>query len=258
MEIRLDQLRNSYYEAICNLTKIEDIEAALPTSAYPNFCDLIEGIIERSYEELEYLNGELLEENDPSMREYLEEGIRICESRISHCQQKLKEALESQQIKEDIIPEDISEKHLIFATTDSGRTYFERDLKSVPEETYNDVIACVEMLKNGMEESNVEKARSFSNHPKLSGLHEIKSYQTRVIYRKLTEDCVYVMLVRQKKDDNSQIDREMPINRKQSTATQFDQIKKAMEDPVKRNEIIRQNDEYTGTLLTQLKDEKRI
>lgn len=258
MEFNLEQLRDSYYEAICNLTEAEEIDASLPTSEYPNFCDLMEGIIERSYIELEYLNGELLEEIDPSMKEYLQEEIKICELRIRLCQKKITEALERQQVKEEIMPENNNERHLIFATTDSGRTYFERDLKSVPEETYNDVIACVEMLKNGMEESNAEKARAFSNNPKLSGLHEIKSYQTRLVYRKLTEDCVYVMLVRQKKDDNSQIDRESVISRRQATTAQFNQIKKAMEDPIKRDEIIRQNDEYTGTLLTQLKDEKRI
>lgn len=143
-------------------------------------------------------------------------------------------------------------KNLIFATTEYNNIYIEKDLKSIPQEYYEDIIECLRQLQDGFEENNIQKGRQLWNNNKLSGLHELKPFKVRIFYRNLAPDMVYVLLVRMKKSDNSQLDREEAIIRNKQTTNEFERLKEEIKNPERKQELIEQNIEIYERVLERI------
>ena len=248
----IDELRNNYYEAVVNLHDRDEIISALPKPDFSNFYIIMKGVIEKLEETIKELEQESLSAKERDYLEYIRDEIDLLKYKIELCNHLLHQA--------DVITE-IEETpnhdcHLIFASNVSG-TFFERDLKSIPEDYYGSVLYCLERLLSGEEEDNLSKARQLKNNSKLSNLHEIKDFKIRVLFKKLSHNCIFVMLVRMKKDDNSRVDREEPFLRTRNTDSQYELLKVELEDDEKRQAIIDENDIIRDRIFAKLTEERR-
>lgn len=250
----IEQLRENYYTAIKCLQNEKDIIEALPSLEYNSFFLIMTNLIDRLKKEQVDLQSMLQEANEDDMHVYIEEELKMCMLKISVCDRLYQEGLNIQNIEQESV---YSKKHLIFAKTDTGNIYLEKDLKDISEEYYETVLECLNRIENNYQENNVEKARAFVNNPKLSGLHEMKEFKIRVIYKILTPDCVYIILSRMKKDNNALIDREAVLNRNKQIEKQYQRLKKDLLDENKKNEIINENELIKENIFNIINNSKR-
>ncbi len=246
----LENLRNSFYESILLLQDEQDIMESLPAPEFQSFFPLMEGLISKLVEEcMEFQSlgdePDILEEV-----ELLKKKIDICKNRVESVKR---------QVLEDSIKNQAScsKRHLIFAKTTFGSTFLQRDLKDIPNEYYDKVLAALETLEFGDFSSNTEKVRQLTNNKKLFGLYEIKEFKIRLIYRVLDGDMVYVLQTRMKKDDNSSLDQRDLINRSRNTSDEFKVLKESVQDPYKRDLLIMEHDSIRNDIVSELEAGKR-
>lgn len=253
---RVEELRKQYYESIRLLQDKQDILNALPRPEYENFFPLISGLIKMLENELRENQEELANELEPEMKEYIQAEIDIIQFKINVCNNLLHNANEDKQIEEQALT--TPKKNIIFATTDSGNVCVENDIKTFSEEFYSSLERLVARLQEGVVENNVQKAKSFTTiDKKLASIHEIKEFKVRLFYKNLTPDTVYVLMVRMKKSDNDRLDREEIRNRASQTNKQYESLKKEIKDPVKKEELIKQNKEHLDRILGHIEQKKR-
>lgn len=198
------------------------------------------------------INKELksLDIKNPDLRELFQAELEIMQYKKDLCQKRIYEAEEI--LNSESFGEVSQKKNLIFATTEYNNIYIEKDLKSIPQEYYEDIIECLRQLQDGFEENNIQKGRQLWNNNKLSGLHELKPFKVRIFYRNLAPDMVYVLLVRMKKSDNSQLDREEAIIRNKQTTNEFERLKEEIKNPERKQELIEQNIEIYERVLERI------
>lgn len=254
----IEELRKKYYEAIILLQNEQDILDSLPQPDYGNFFPIIAGLIERLDEETTNLQAELQnnEQIDIEMKEYVEEEIKILMFKKELCISLLQKGNEEKTILEEAAK--TPKKNIIFATTNNGNVCIENDIKTLPEEYYESLIAMLQNLQNGIEESNGEKAKVLTTvHKKLAGTHEIKEFKVRLFYKILSPDTIYVLMVRMKKSDNDALDRNEIINRVTQRNQQFEKLKKQIKEPQIKSELIAENEKIIINLYDYLNKNKR-
>lgn len=250
---RIESLRKKYYESISLLQNKEDIENALPRPEYENFFPLIAGLISMLEKEL-VLTQEMLQDN-PEMREYIEEEISLIKLKLDICNNLLHKANEDKQIEEEAI--NAQKKNIIFATTDSGNVCIESDLKGISEEYLQAVEDSLIQLQEGVIEENIEKGKSMTNNAKLSKVHELKPFKVRIFYKILSPDTVYVLMVKMKKSNNALRDRREIEERVEQRTKQYEQLKMQIKDPIMKEKLISQNKEYLDRILGHIEQKKR-
>lgn len=158
-----------------------------------------------------------------------------------------KRAIEQKELdkKADKIPL----KNIIYATTEYGNVYIEKDLKALLEEYYYDVKESIQQIREGFDIDG----KNLVNNNKLAGLKEKNPFKVRVFYRILSNDTAYVMLARMKKGNNDLLDRTEAIVRKKKTETEFNRIKEEIKNPARKEELIAENDLITEKLFTFIK-----
>lgn len=247
---KLEQLRNAFYESILLLQDEKDIMDALPAPEFQSFFPLMEGLISKlvtECKEFQSLGNDLdvLEEV-----ELLKKKIDICKNRVELVKKQVSEdSLESQAA--------CSKRHLIFAKTTFGSTFLQKDLKDIPKEYYDKVLATLETLESGDFNSNTEKVRQLTNNKKLFGLYEIKEFKIRLVYRVLDGDMVYVMQTRMKKDDNSSLDQKDLINRNRNTNDEFKMLQERVQNPHERDLLIMEHENIRNEIFDELEAGKR-
>ena len=252
MEEELEALRQQYFQTILFLEEKEDIKSALPAPEYKNFIPLIVGIIQILEQESDKNKKSRAEETSEEMLEYFDMEIKSLEEKIAICNDLLKVTQKEIEIQEE---NDNNKKSIIFASTNADNIYFERDLKGIPKEYYQSIENCLKSIENNIQEDNVEKAKTFTNNVKLAGIHEVKDFQTRVLYKILDKDTVYVMQVRIKKDNNSLQDREEIITRAQQTDKEYKKIKSEIKDELKKLHLIEHHKEIRDKIMNSLSSE---
>ena len=252
MEEELETLRQQYYQSIIFLENKEDIRNALPAPEYKNFIPLIVGIIQILEQEIEKNREARKDETSEDMLEYFNTEIESLESKIIICNELLKEAQNEIEIQED---NESNKKSIIFARTNAGNIYFERDLKGIPKEYYKSIEKCLKGIENNIKEDNIEKAKAFTNNAKLIGIHQVKEFKIRVVYKILDKDTAYVMQVRIKKDDNSLQDREDIIIRAQQADKDFKEIKGEIKDELKKLQLIEEHRKIRDRIIKSLSSE---
>lgn len=253
---RIENLRKQYYESIKLLQDEQDILSALPQPEYENFFPLISGIIKMLESELKENQQELENEFDPEMKEYIQDEIKLIQFKINICSNLLQKGLEDEKIEEEALS--TPKKNIIFATTDSGNICVENDMKTVPEDFYSSIERLLIRLQEGATEGNVEKAKAFTKvDRKMVGLHELKEFKVRLIYKNLSPDTVYVLIVRMKKSDNDRLDRKEIINRASQSNDQYERLKKEIKEPKRKEELIEQNQKILDRILGHIEHNKR-
>ena len=250
---RIEELRKKYYQSISLLQNKEDIENALPKPEYESFFPLISGLISMLEEELSSTQEMLQDSSD--MREYIEEEIELIKLKLDICNKLLHTAQEDKQLEEEAT--NTQKKNIIFATTDSGNICIENDLKGIPEEYLQSVEDSIIQLQEGFVEENIEKGKSLTGNAKLSKIHEIKPFKVRLIYKILSADTVYILMVKMKKSNNALRDRREIEERVEQRTKQYEQLKMKIKDPVIKEELISQNQEYLNRILGHIKQKKR-
>ena len=249
------RLRQQYFESIKQLQDKQDIIDNLPVPEYENFFPIMEGLIGFIAKEIEETNHMIQEEKDEDMKEYLQEEQDLWEYKLNACKELVDEVKEMKELEEQA--ENTPYKDIIFATTPLGNIYLERDLKGVSEEYYEKVKNSLEELKNGYKEENEEKGKQLKNNNKLLGVHEVKPFKVRIMYKILCPDTLFIIMTKMKKGDNEKKDREEVIIRNKQTELEFRKLRKEIKDPIRKKEIIEENQQTYNYLFEYLKEKGR-
>ena len=255
MNPSLEELRESYFIAISKLTNEEDIRNSLPLSSSDNFEELINMIISKLDDEIsEWEHEDLLAvTNDDKETVKTELDILNLKKRI--CLEKLNEFNQNNALEEAY--EKTPKKHLIFATSNLGNILFLRDLKDISEEYYNKILELLSKLEYNIYDNNETKDRKLANNRNITNIYEKKDFKVRICYRMLTPDTCYVMLVKMKKSNNDLKDRLEIENRKLNTESDYQRVKKLLQDPKSREELINSNEEIKKEIEKYIKENGR-
>lgn len=250
-----NSLIEQYYSSIVDIMDLEQIDTFLPEYSYYAFFRIMEGLIQRLKDYYKELNELLLSDTEQSDLSLIEE-YEITAKKIEICEKKYQDAIEKENAEELFYDE--NSKHIIYATRGDNCTYLESDLSSIPEEEYYKIIQSINELVNGIRSINIEKDRRFINDATVKDLFEKKSFRIRVLYKIIDSDSVFLIMVKQKKQDNSKLDKEVVKVRNKSTVDEYVKIKKIFEtNEEEKNRIIELNDVITRNVLEYLNENKR-
>ena len=254
MNHTLEELRESYYIAISMLDKEEDIRNSLPSNTCDSFEELINMITSKLDDEIcEWEQEDLIAETEEDKKLVKQElDILYLKKRI--CLEKLNEFNQNNALVEAY--ENIPQKNLIFATSDLGNVYFLRDLKAVSEEYYKDVLDLLNDLQNN-NISVMNETKDKKLNGQLSDIFEKKDFKVRICYRMLTPDTCYVMLAKMKKSNNDLKDRLEIENRKLNTESDYQRVKKLLQDPKVREELVSSNKEIKKEIEKYIRENSR-
>lgn len=228
------KLLHQYYQAILYLQDEQDIIDALPNTDYVSFDYIINGLIELINKETEKTINLINHEFNPEMKEYMQEELNTLLFKRRECEKLIEKAKEIKQTEE--LAQITQNRNIIFASTPAGNIYLKEDLKEIAEEYYQDIANCLNQLETEPDLKKIE--RQFTNHAKLSKIHELRPFKIRVCYKMLGPDLVYVIIAKYKKSDNDRIETEKVIERCKQTKTEFDKLIKEIKDPIKKQQLI--------------------
>jgi len=237
LDNQIEILREQYYQAILNLQDKQDIIDALPSIEYTSFFNITYGLINLIEQDINKTNNLLNHEYDKEMKEYMQEELDILLFKKQTCEELIKKANEIQNTEE--LAQTSQTRNIIFAKTSSNNIYVQDDLKDIAEEYYEDIKNCLNSLETEQDLKTIE--RQFSNHAKLAKIHELRPFKVRVCYKILAPDLAYVMIAKYKKSDNDRIEREKVIERNKQTQKEFDKLKQEIKDPIKKQQLIEEN-----------------
>ncbi len=254
MKTTLEELRESYYIAISKLDNEEDIRNSFPSSSYDNFEELINMIMCKLDNEIfEWEYEDLLAET-VSDKELVKNELAILNLKKRICLEKLQEFNQNNALIEAY--EKTPQKHLIFAKSDLGNVFFLRDLKDVSEEYFGDILE----LLNDLEDNNIDVmngAKDKKLNGLLSDIFEKKAFKIRICYRMLTPDTCYVMLVKMKKSTRDTKYNFEIENRKINTECDYQRVKKLLQEPKSREELISSNEQIKNEIEKYIKENGR-
>ncbi len=253
----IETLRKQYYDAIKLLQDKDDIIEALPKPIYKSFFPIMSELIKQLKEDEEELRKMLSDEKQTSeMREYIKKDLEICMLKKEICIELYKQALEEETIEKTA--EKKATKNIIFAKSESGNIYLQKDIKGIKEEYYDAILDLIEKIATGYREQNSEKAKAFTTvNSKLSGIHELKAFKIRVAYKILDQDTVYLLIARTKKDDNESLDREEVIKRANNTEKEYKRLKKEIKNKDKKKKLVEEHKQIKEQIEEFLKKNRR-
>ena len=255
MNHTLEELRESYFIAISKLTNEEDIRNSLPLSSSDSFEELINMIISKLDDEIsEWEHEDLLAVTNDD-KETVKKELDILNLKKRICLEKIDEFNQNNALEEAY--EKTPKKHLIFATSNLGNILFLRDLKDISEEYYNKILELLSKLEYNIYDNNETKDRKLANNRNVTNIYEKKDFKVRICYRMLTPDTCYVMLVKMKKSNNDLKDRLEIENRKLNTESDYQRVKKLLQDPKSREELINSNEEIKKEIEKYIKENGR-
>lgn len=240
----MDPLIESYYQSIILLHDKEKILKELLEPEYDNFYTVMNSLIERLQLEKEKLLNEKDKFTEEEYHELIIPEIQSLEEKINLCKSKIEKEKEEELEIEEL--EELSKtelhKDLIFATTRKGNICIEEDLKDIQPEFYERIFKCLARIEDNNYEGNLEKERLFSStNKKLRGVYEKKEYQVRVLYKHLTPDTAFVLLIKTKKSNNDKQDKKEAELRNELVTEEYNFLKKDMKDEELKKQIIEQN-----------------
>lgn len=246
-------LRDNYYESLLYMD-IKEFKEKLPEFRYATFEAIIYGLMKKINERIEIFEEEIKSNMD--FVEYVEElkiEIKSLQEKMEVC----KELVEQYRKVDLEVEEEKPKINLVFATTKSGNICFENDLKNIPEEYYDSVIESLKDLQQGGNEKNKEKGKKLTNNKGLKNVHEVKDYQIRIVYKPLSADSVYVTMLMLKKTDFGKTHQKEIDLRTKLIEQEYTQLKKDIQDLIKKEEIIAANQEILVNIYDTLKGKRR-
>lgn len=188
-------------------------------------------------------------------KETVKKELDILNLKKRICLEKIDEFNQNKALEEAY--EKMPKKHLIFATSNLGNILFLRDLKDISEEYYNKILELLSKLEYNIYDNNETKDRKLANNRNVTNIYEKKDFKVRICYRMLTPDTCYVMLAKMKKSNNDLKDRLEIENRKLNTESDYQRVKKLLQDPKSREELINSNEEIKKEIEKYIKENGR-
>lgn len=160
---------------------------------------------------------------------------------------------------EDKKEEKNTKKNLIYLTNENDNLYFEYD--KIDREYCPSFLKMIDELENGIIHNNITKDGNYTSNKKLKGIMKKKKYKSRIMYI-LHKDYIFVLTLFTKKSNSDEYLSNYMANIAMKTRPVIKQIKKDLEDPIKREQIINKNKEINenikNTLESKTKSQKKL
>lgn len=169
----------SYYiQVIKHGSTLDELFDALPEKNSKEFSYTINRLIIELNKEISWIKEILAESDDQDLKK-----------EQNKYEEYVSELLDYRDY-EDIEEEEKKENKLVFLMTNEINSYLERDLSSVNPEYYNDFISLLNSIKDGTfrQIKRISASSSALNY----SLCEVRKYQTRVFFVKLSDDTYLV------------------------------------------------------------------
>jgi len=254
----LDNISQEMINLISESLKYEELEldlnSILPNFKIDNYKNIVilfesRKLLEKITKTLDFIRSNDIDNNDLSnYKEY-----------ISNCMEKIK-TIFSEYICEKTeminIDKTQNEKHIIYLTNSSNEILLKNDIKK-EKENFIFFIKMLEDLKNGVITSNREKDVRFTNNGKLGDVCKKKEYHARLIYCPC-DNCYIVFAGFIKKNNNNNYELNLVKNRYSYYKDKIDKIIDNLSDPIKKEQLIKENDMNHNELMNYLKNNSRV
>lgn len=131
------------------------------------------------------LNAEILELNNLLLNEE-DEDIKNDLIKLETIYDELIDYRDYEDVEEQ---DNNTDMKVVFLMSSEDKSFFEKDLESVPEEYYNDFIVLLESIKHG----TFKQVKKFVNVRRdLYPFTEVKKYQTRIFFNKIDANTVLI------------------------------------------------------------------
>lgn len=148
--------------------------------------------------------------------------------------------------EEEVI--DKSNKLIFVPIKNSDKVRIFDELKDIPQEEYDGFIELFESIKNG----SFKNIRRFVNNEALNGALEVKGYQVRILFQRLSKDCYAIISMFVKKTQNDSGYR----NALKNKYAEYKNIEKSLKEKIKDPEFIKKNKEIEDELFKLLSNGK--
>lgn len=207
------QLKGDYSE--------ENLDIVLPTPDAENYKMIILRIISELLRELKDINEIIMAEEATMSKEelayYKQEIVRL-----NNAREVLKKRIQDTEV---VIPSE-KKNRIIFVPMTSGKLRVDDEIKDIPVENYDLFPSLFESIKDG-----TFKGRSTFEVFHVDTLPELKNYQARVVYDRISSDCYVVISVFIKKSQNDKGYREAVKRKIFDYRAIEEELKEKLKDP---------------------------
>ena len=221
--------------------KIDDV---LPVPDSYNYTSVILRLILEISKDIKDINEIITEEvdtlTDEELKEYKDEVLAL-NNTISILKGKLEEDT-------NIIESTVAENRIVFTPTGLGNIRVFDELKDIPQEYYEGFLGLFKSIKNG----SFKNFRRFEYNNKLAGLMEVKDFQKRVAFVRISENIYLIVSMFVKKNQNNNGYRKALEAKYAESKSMIDTIKKNIEN----EEFMHLQKEYELELFRLLSGEK--
>ena len=148
--------------------------------------------------------------------------------------------------EEEVI--DKSNKLIFVPIKNSDKVRIFDELKDIPQEEYEGFIELFESIKNG----SFKNIRRFVNNEALNGALEVKGYQVRILFQRLSKDCYAIISAFIKKTQNDSGYRNAIKNK----YAEYKNIEKNLKESIKDPTFIKKNKEIEDEVFRILSNGK--
>ena len=158
----------------------------------------------------------------------------------------LKEILFTEEKTEE--QEDKKNKLIFVPIKGSEKIRVFEELKDVPDEECEGFIELLESIKNG----TFKNIRRFVNNESLNGALEVKGYQVRILFQRLSKDCYAIISMFIKKQQNdSGYRKSLKLK-----YIEYKDMEKSLKESIKDPDFMKKQQEYEEELFKRLGNDK--
>lgn len=224
----------------------ESIEEVLPSRNNYNYEKIILRIMAEVTHDIKDIKEIIITDSSSmeksELEEYKSELLGTVEKR-----DLLKEILFTKIDEEEEII-DKSNKLIFVPIKNSDKVRIFDELKDIPQEEYEGFIELFESIKNG----SFKNIRRFVNNEALNGALEVKGYQVRILFQRLSKDCYAIISAFIKKTQNDSGYRNAIKNK----YAEYKNIEKNLKESIKDTEFIKKNKEIEDEVFRILSNGK--
>lgn len=225
---------------------IESIEDVLPSHNNYNYERIVLRIMAEITHDIKDINEIIITDSSSmdktELEEYKEELSTSLEKRSL-----LKKILFTK-IDEEEDNIDRSNKLIFVPIKNSDKLRIFDEIKDVPEEEREAFIELFESIKNG----TFKNIRRFVNNEALNGALEVKGYQVRILFQRLSKDCYAIISMFVKKTQNDSGYR----NAIKQKYAEYKTIEKSLKESIQDPEFIKKNKEIEDEVFRLLSNDK--
>ena len=180
----------TFYWNLLNSCKNEtDYIHALPKPSNPQYYLLMNLILAECLKDMKEIE-EFLQEEELSEEERMEFLNELKEKRI-----RFSKIMEYRDHKEELEVEE-KENQFLYLESFYGNTYALSDIKKIDVKFYDVFLELLESIQNG----TFKNIKAFQNNQKLNGLLEVKGFQERIVFKRMSESVFAIIYIFVKKD----------------------------------------------------------